>query len=226
MTTELADAGATVLAVVFAATVAPAANDINAVLAYWTIRQIGYMMPGLGAVGVTVARKIGAGQFTAASTAELALIAKAAVAVGLFHLFTHAYFKSLLFLGSGSVNHSTGTFDMRLMGGLKKTMPWTYWTFVIASLSLAGIWPFAGFWSKDQILGQALTAQPVLFWLGLLTVFMTAFYMFRAIFMTFHGEYKGGDPNGDYHHTHESPKVMVVPLAIPSKVCNCRAPTP
>ncbi len=199
---------------IFAAIMGLVATDIKRVLAYSTISQIGYMMLGLGAVGMIVAHEIGAGQYAAASTAELTLIAEAAVAVGLFHLFTHAYFKSLLFLGSGSVNHSTGTFDMRLMGGLKKTMPWTYWTFVIASLSLAGIWPLAGFWSKDQVLGSALQAQPVLFWLGLITVFLTAFYIFRAVFMTFHGEYKGGDPNGDYHHTHESPKVMVVPLFI------------
>ncbi len=196
---------------IFAAIMGLVATDIKRVLAYSTISQIGYMMLGLGAVGMIVAKEISGGALHV-TTEELALITKGAVAVGLFHLFTHAYFKSLLFMGSGSVNHSTGTFDMRLMGGLKKTMPWTYWTFVAGSLSLAGIWPLAGFWSKDAILASALEAQPVLFWLGLITVFMTAFYMFRAIFMTFHGEYRGGDPNGDYHHTHESPKVMVGPL--------------
>jgi NADH-quinone oxidoreductase subunit L len=196
---------------IFAAIMGLVANDIKRVLAYSTISQIGYMMLGLGAVGMVLAKEISGGHFHV-STEELALITKGAVAVGLFHLFTHAYFKSLLFMASGSVNHSTGTFDMRLMGGLRKTMPWTYATFVVGSLSLAGIWPLAGFWSKDAILASALEAQPVLFWLGLITVFMTAFYMFRAIFMTFHGEYRGGDPDGDYHHTHESPKVMVAPL--------------
>jgi NADH-quinone oxidoreductase subunit L len=132
----------------------------------------------------------------------------------MFHLFTHAFFKALLFMGAGSVNHSTGTFDMRLMGGLRKTMPWTYATFLIGSLSLAGIWPLAGFWSKDEILVNAFTSQPVLFWFAIITVFLTAFYMFRAIFMTFHGEYRGGatDDGVDHHHTHESPRVMVGPL--------------
>jgi NADH-quinone oxidoreductase subunit L len=103
---------------------------------------------------------------------------------------------------------------MRQMGGLRKTMPWTYATFLIGSLSLAGIWPLAGFWSKDEVLATAFTSQPILFWLALITVFLTAFYMFRAIFMTFHGKYRGGDKeNGkDYSHTHESPWVMVSPL--------------
>ncbi|MFH1169204.1 MAG: proton-conducting transporter membrane subunit, partial [Chloroflexota bacterium] len=139
------------------------------------------------------------------------------VAVGIFHLFTHAYFKSLLFMGSGSVNHATGTFDMRLMGGLKKHMRWTYWTFVIGSLSLAGIWPLAGFWSKDGILLSAYHGPAILFWFALITVFLTAFYMFRAIFLTFHGEYKGGAPgehggHADFGHPHESPLVMTFPL--------------
>ena len=187
---------------IFAATMGLAANDIKRVLAYSTISQIGYMMLGLGAVGMILNHE-------GHATAE---IAKAGVAVGMFHLFTHAFFKSLLFMGSGSVNHATGTFDMRLMGGLKKTMKWTYWTFLIGSLSLAGIWPLAGFWSKDEILVEALEAQPVLFAFALITVFLTAFYMFRAIFMTFHGEYRGGDESGDYKHTHESPWVMVAPL--------------
>src|SRR3970282_1064981 len=98
----------------------------------------------------------------------------------------------LLFLGAGSVNHATGTFDMRLMGGLRKAMPWTFVTFLIASLSLAGIWPLSGFWSKDEILAVALKNEPVLFVLALITVFMTAFYIFRVLFLTFGGEYKGG----------------------------------
>ncbi len=178
---------------IFAASMGLVMNDIKRVLAYSTISQLGYMMLGLG-VG--------------------------SVAIGIFHLFTHAFFKCLLFLGSGSVNHGTGTFDMRLMGGLRKVMPWTYATFVIGSLSLAGIWPLAGFWSKDQILVAALTNNPVLFTLAIVTVFMTAFYMFRAVFMTFHGEYKGGaiPEHGGHdepsHGPHESPAVMVAPMVV------------
>lgn len=187
---------------IFAASMGLVANDIKRVLAYSTVSQLGYMMLGLGAAGLILAEE---GHITVE-------FAKGAAAVGMFHLFTHAFFKSLLFMGSGSVNHSTGTFDMRLMGGLRKTMPWTYATFLIGSLSLAGIWPLAGFWSKDEILVNALHSQPVLFWLALVTVFLTAFYMFRAIFMTFHGEYRGGDESGNYKHTHESPWVMVGPL--------------
>jgi NADH-quinone oxidoreductase subunit L len=168
-------------------------TDIKRVLAYSTISQLGYMMLALG-VGGFVA--------------------------GIFHLFTHAFFKALLFLGSGSVNHATNTFDMRRMGGLRKVMPWTYWTFVIGSISLAGVFPFAGFWSKDEILLDAWHEQQALFWVALAVVFLTAFYMFRAIFMTFHGEYQGGEaPEEEGHgadpsHPHESPWVMVLPLAV------------
>ncbi len=177
---------------IFAASMGLVMNDIKRVLAYSTISQLGYMMLGLGAGGV---------------------------AIGIWHLFNHAFFKALLFLGAGSVNHATGTFDMRLMGGLKKYMPWTYITFVIASLSIAGIWPLSGFWSKDEIVISAFEHQPVLFYLAMITVFMTAFYMFRAVFMTFGGEYRGGDPNAHGHEAHhgqphESPRVMTIPLII------------
>jgi len=135
-------------------------------------------------------------------------LATGGVAVGIFHLFNHAFFKALLFLGAGSVNHATGTFDMRQMGGLRKVMPWTYATFVIASLSIAGVWPLSGFWSKDEILASSLGAQPILFALAMLTVFMTAFYMFRVVFLTFGGEYRGeGKP-------HESSSIMVAPMVI------------
>jgi len=182
--------------------------DIKRVLAYSTISQLGYMMLGLGAAGVALSH----GGHT---TLE---VAKAGVAIGMFHLFNHAFFKALLFLGSGSVNHATGTFDMRLMGGLRKVMPWTFITFVIGSLSLAGVWPLAGFWSKDEILAIALETQPILFWLAMITVFMTAFYMFRAVFMTFGGEYRGGSGEShgghDTSHPHESSRVMVIPLVI------------
>jgi NADH-quinone oxidoreductase subunit L len=197
---------------IFAATMGLVMNDIKRVLAYSTISQIGYMMLGLGAAGSALASQIHSGLHL--PNDEIIILAKAAVAVGMFHLFTHAFFKALLFMGAGSVNHATGTFDMRQMGGLRKTMPWTYATFLIGSLSLAGIWPLAGFWSKDEILATAFTSQPTLFWLALITVFLTAFYMFRAIFMTFHGKYRGGDKESgkDYTHTHESPWVMVAPL--------------
>jgi NADH-quinone oxidoreductase subunit L len=198
---------------IFAATMGLAANDIKRVLAYSTISQLGYMMLGLGAVGAMLAHDIASGAVNI-NNEELLIMTRGAVAVGMFHLFTHAYFKSLLFLGAGSVSHSSGTFDMRLMGGLRKTMPWTYATFLIGSLSLAGIWPLAGFWSKDEILARSLESHPVLFWLAMITVFLTAFYMFRAIYMTFHGQYKGGatDDGIDHSHTHESPWVMVGPL--------------
>ncbi|MFA5308303.1 MAG: proton-conducting transporter membrane subunit [Dehalococcoidales bacterium] len=207
---------------IFAATMGLVANDIKRVLAYSTISQIGYMMLGLGAAGMAVSAEISGGHLHTTAE-EMVIIAKAAVAVGMFHLFTHAFFKALLFMGSGSVNHATGTFDMRQMGGLRKTMPWTYATFLIGSLSLAGIWPLAGFWSKDEILATAFTSQPVLFWLAMITVFLTAFYMFRAIFMTFHGEYRGGakEEGHDYSHTHESPWVMVGPLVFLAALAVC-----
>ncbi|MFC1934709.1 NADH-quinone oxidoreductase subunit L [Chloroflexota bacterium] len=175
---------------IFAASMGLVMNDIKRVLAYSTISQLGYMMLGLGTGGV---------------------------AIGIFHLFNHAFFKALLFLGAGSVNHSTGTFDMRLMGGLRKSMPWTYAVFLIASLSIAGIWPLSGFWSKDEIVISA-QSQPLLFWVAMITVFMTAFYMFRAVFMTFGGEYRGGaadEHSGhDTSHPHESPRVMVIPMVV------------
>ena len=175
---------------IFAASMGLVMNDIKRVLAYSTISQLGYMMLGLGVGGVTI---------------------------GIFHLFNHAFFKALLFLGAGSVNHATGTFDMRQMGGLRKVMPWTYATFVIASLSIAGIWPLSGFWSKDEVLISSFASQPILFYLAMITVFMTAFYMFRAVFMTFGGEYRGGssEAHGTHgSHPHESPKVMVMPMVV------------
>ena len=184
---------------VLAATMGLVMNDVKRVLAYSTVSQLGYMMLaiGVGAPGVAI-----------------------------FHLFTHAFFKCLLFMGAGSVSHAAGgTFDARYMGGLRKYMPWTYVTFLIGSLSLAGIFPLAGFWSKDEILasayGNAGAVPQVVFWLAVVAVFMTAFYMFRALFMVFEGEYKGGaeaDPDaeshGPYDHPHESPFSMVAPMAV------------
>ena len=189
---------------IFAATMGLVATDIKRVLAYSTISQLGYMMLGLGAVGIGYA----SGHLDGHQALTLG------VAVAIFHLFTHAFFKSLLFLGSGSTSHATGTFDMRKMGGLRKVQPWTYVTFVIGSLSLAGIWPLAGFWSKEGILHEAHAYTPVLFWLAMITVFMTAFYMFRAVFLTFHGEYRGGKEGSHSHGLHESPKIIIIPLVI------------
>ncbi|MDD5288281.1 MAG: NADH-quinone oxidoreductase subunit L [Dehalococcoidales bacterium] len=166
---------------IFAASIGLVQNDIKRVLAYSTLSQLGYMMLGLATGGV---------------------------AVGIFHLFNHAFFKALLFLGAGSVNHATKTFDMKEMGGLRKVMPRTYATFLIGALSLAGIWPLSGFWSKDEILVRALENQPIIFVLAMITVFMTAFYMFRVVFMTFGGKYRGKE------HLHESSPVMTVPLIV------------
>ena len=182
---------------IFAASMGLVSNDIKRVLAYSTVSQLGYMMLALG-VG--------------------------AYGPAIFHLFTHAFFKALLFLGSGSVNHATGTFDMRFMGGLKNKMPITYVTFLIGSLSLAGIFPLSGFWSKDEILLNAFKSDdPIatfVFILAMIAVFMTAFYMFRALYMTFEGEFKGGsdkDPDAHPHgpvHLTESPLSMVAPMII------------
>jgi NADH-quinone oxidoreductase subunit L len=179
---------------IFAASMGIVMSDIKRVLAYSTLSQLGYMMLALGLGGYVAA---------------------------IFHLFTHAFFKALLFLGSGSVNHATGTFDMRKMGGLRRFMPITYGTFLIGSLSLAGIFPFAGFWSKDEILGGAWAEDKVLFFVAMAVVFMTAFYTFRAVFLTFEGDYKGGEePEHGAHdahasgNPHESPMVMALPLII------------
>ena len=208
---------------IFTATMGMVMYDIKRVLAYSTLSQLGYMMLGLGAVAYGVAN---------ADDPEVAEhLLEIGFAVGMFHLFTHAFFKSLLFLASGSLQHSTGTFDMRYMGGMRKHMPWTFVVFFIASLALAGIWPLAGFFSKDGILLYALEHTPVFFWLAMITVFMTAFYMFRAIFMTFFGEFRGGDPSGLHHaegepeptevHPHESPFVMVGPMLVLCALAIC-----
>ena len=172
-----------------AATIGFTQFDIKRVLAYSTISQLGFMMMGLG-VGGYVA--------------------------GMFHLMTHAFFKANLFLGSGSVIHGTGTQDMREMGGLKKHMPWTFWTFIIATAALCGIFPLAGFWSKDEILLTAFHANKVIFYAGALGAFMTAFYMSRLIILTFLGE-----PRDPHIHAHESPKVMTMPLVVLAVLSVC-----
>jgi NADH-quinone oxidoreductase subunit L len=170
-----------------AATIALVQTDIKKVLAYSTVSQLGYMFLacGVGAFGVAV-----------------------------FHLFTHAFFKALLFLGSGSVIHAMGgEQDMRRMGGLWRKIPWTFGTFVVGTLAIAGIPPLAGFFSKDAILGSALAeGHQVLFVVGMLTAALTSFYMARLLFMTFFGPFRGGHEAG--HHLHESPWVMLAPLVI------------
>jgi NADH-quinone oxidoreductase subunit L len=172
--------------------IALVSDDIKKVLAYSTLSQLGYMVTAMGA-----------GAYTA----------------GLFHLFTHAFFKSLLFLGAGSVIHAVHSNNMSDMGGLRKHMPQTFWTFVIGSAALAGIVPLAGFWSKDEILasiqyagsnyttaeGGAALANFVLV-VAIAGAFVTAFYMMRAVSLTFFGTYKGDG------HPHESPKIMTYPL--------------
>jgi len=169
------------LTALMAATIGVVQNDIKRVMAYSTISQLGYMMMGLGVLGYTA---------------------------GIFHLMTHAFFKALLFLAAGSVIHAMNTNDMKEMGGLASVMPRTYWTMLIGSLALAGVPPFAGFWSKDEILLEAFHNNPALFWIGLAGAFITAFYIFRMMFMTFGGRLRSAV------HPHESPAVMTVPLLV------------
>ena len=206
------------------ATIALTQNDIKKGLAYSTISQLGYMVMAMGVGGYTA---------------------------GLFHLMTHAFFKAMLFLCSGSVIHGmeevvghdpTLAQDMRLMGGLRKYMPITSLTFLVGTLAICGIPPFAGFWSKDEILTQAFNANPALWFIGWLTAGLTAFYMFRMYFMTFEGQFRGNDESilaslkpafgpgamdtrelesdqdADAHHhsetPHESPLSMTLPLII------------
>ena len=178
------------LTAIFAASIALVQNDIKRVLAYSTVSQLGYMFLALG---------IGA------------------FAAGVFHVFTHAFFKALLFLGAGSVIHAmSGEQDMRNMGDLRRRIPVTYWTMIIATLAIAGIPPFAGFFSKDEILWQTWTSEGgayrLLWIIGYVTALMTAFYMFRLMFLAFHGR-----PRMSHeveHHIHESPRSMTVPLVI------------
>src|SRR5438270_1433698 len=154
-----------VLTALFAATIGVAQTDIKKVLAYSTISQLGYMFLGCGV---------------------------AAFSAGIFHLMTHAFFKGLLFLAAGSVIHALGgEQDMRRMGGLRQHIPWTFWTMTIATLAIAGIPPFAGFFSKDEILWRAYQASWVYWLIGVFTAFLTSFYMFRLLFLTFFGEYRG-----------------------------------
>jgi len=177
-----------VLTAFYAATIGLVQTDIKKVLAYSTISQLGYMFVACGV-----------GAFTA----------------GIFHLMTHAFFKALLFLAAGSVIHAIGgEQDLRRMGGLRKKIPWTYWTMLMATLAIAGAPGFSGFFSKDKILFESLAGprgNTALYVLGLAAALLTSFYMFRLIFLTFHGA-----PRYDEHqvHPHEAPKNMLAPLAV------------
>jgi len=170
----------------FAATIATKQNDIKKVLAYSTVSQLGYMFLGLGV-----------GAYTGA----------------VFHVMTHAFFKALLFLGAGSVIHAMqNQQDIRYMGGLKKHMPVTHITFLLACLAISGIPPFSGFFSKDEILAAAYEHNIILWVIGVITAGLTAFYMFRLYAMTFLGAFRG--THEQEHHLHESPSAMTIPLIV------------
>jgi NADH-quinone oxidoreductase subunit L len=190
------------LTALFAATIGVAQTDIKKVLAYSTVSQLGYMFMGCGV---------------------------AAFSAAIFHLMTHAFFKGLLFLGAGSVIHAlSGEQDMRRMGGLRYKIPATFWTMTFATFAIAGLPPFAGFFSKDEILWHASRVSLVYWGIGVFTAFLTSFYMFRLWFLTFFGDYRGElESHGDASHApaavhgahghggiHESPKVMLIPLMV------------
>lgn len=178
--------GIGLLTAVVAASIGLYQNDIKKVLAYSTVSQLGYMFLALGV-----------GAYTSA----------------MFHVMTHAFFKALLFLGAGSVIHAmSDEQDIRNMGGLRKHLPITFWTFLIATLAISGIIPFAGFFSKDEILAHVFEHNKLMWGLGLVTSMMTAFYMFRLLFVTFFGKFRG--THEQEHHLHESPASMTVPLMI------------
>jgi len=183
----------------FAGTIGLVQNDIKRVLAYSTVSQLGYMFLAMGV-----------GAFSA----------------GIFHLYTHAFFKALLFLGSGAVIHALhGEQDLRKMGGLKKDLPITYWTFLIGTVAIAGVPGLAGFFSKDEILGQTYATGHTTLWvIGILTAMLTATYMFRLVFMAFHGPYRGQSPvhgkggphdgHADHGHLHDAPPAMALALIV------------
>jgi NADH-quinone oxidoreductase subunit L len=192
------------LTALFAATIGVAQTDIKKVLAYSTISQLGYMFMACGV---------------------------AAYSAGIFHLMTHAFFKGLLFLAAGSVIHAVGgEQDMRRMGGLRHHIPVTFWTMTAGTFAIAGFWPFAGFFSKDEILWQASRVSLVYWGIGVFTAFLTSFYMFRLWFLTFFGDYRGGDAQDSragaaapHRHggIHESPKLMLAPLVILALLSFC-----
>ena len=174
------------LTAIVAAIIALTQTDIKKVLAYSTVSQLGYMFVALGV-----------GSFTGA----------------VFHLMTHAFFKALLFLGAGSVIHAmSGEQDMRNMGGLKKTLPITFLTILIGTLAISGLPPFAGFFSKDEILAATFNYSPIVFSVMAVTSVLTAFYMFRMLFLTFYSSFRGSSEQAK--HLHESPKNMTIPLIV------------
>lgn len=169
----------------FAATIAITQYDLKRILAYSTISQLGYMFVGLGVYAADAA---------------------------IFHLFTHAFFKALLFLGAGSVMHAmNGVIDIRKFSGLRKILPITTWTFVLGGLALAGFPLLSGFWSKDEIVAAAMAFNPILGWLTIITSLLTAFYTFRMIFLAFFGPYR---TPAEAEHPHESGGWMTVPLML------------
>lgn len=171
---------------IFAASVGLLQNDIKKVLAYSTVSQLGYMFMGLGAM---------------------------AYSASMFHVITHAFFKALLFLGAGSVIHAmSNEQDIRNMGGLRKKLPITFFTFLIATIAISGIPPFSGFFSKDEILAHVFEHNKLLWVLGIIGSLMTSFYMFRLLFLTFFGEFRGTKEQAQ--HVHESPGSMTFPLII------------
>jgi len=170
----------------FAALIALTQTDIKKVLAYSTVSQLGYMFLGLGV-----------GAYTGA----------------FFHVLTHAFFKALLFLGAGSVIHAvSGEQDMRNMGGLKGTLKITFITMMIGTIAISGIPPFAGFFSKDEILAAAYAHNPTYYVIGVITAMLTSFYMFRMMYLTFYGKFRG--THEQEHHLHESPSTMTIPLIV------------
>lgn len=179
-------AGTGLATALLTASIAMTQNDIKKILAYSTISQIGFMILSLGV-----------GSFASA----------------MFHLTTHAFFKALLFLAAGSLIHAlNGEQDIRNMGGLRGRLTWTYWTFLAGTLAISGIPPFSGFFSKDEILSHVWTAHPWLWILAATGSLMTAYYMFRLFYVTFHGVYRGTIQSG--HPVHESPPVMMIPMLI------------
>lgn len=178
--------GIAIATALLGATIGLMQNDIKKVLAYSTVSQLGYMFLGLSVAAYTG---------------------------GMFHVLTHAFFKALLFLGAGSVIHAmSNEQDIRNMGGLRKYLPITFWTFLIGTIAIAGIPPFAGFFSKDEILAHVWEHNKFLWALGILGSAMTSFYMFRLLFLTFFGEFRGTEEQK--HHLHESPLSMTIPLMV------------
>ncbi|RIV22186.1 NADH-quinone oxidoreductase subunit L [Fibrisoma montanum] len=176
--------GIAIATALLAASIGLLQNDIKKVLAYSTVSQLGYMFLGLSVTAYTA---------------------------GMFHVITHAFFKALLFLGAGSVIHAmSDEQDIRNMGGLRKSLPVTFITFLIGTIAISGLPPFAGFFSKDEILAHVFEHNKVLWALGVLGSALTSFYMFRLLFLTFFGEFRGTEEQR--HHLHESPATMTAPL--------------